>query len=168
MYQHTGCRYALTVDLCEVSSPHRLIPHCHAFPCLRQLRRVVTLSHNSPVPAEYVDHDTTSSTDDSDSPHDGIPVAVLPDPLAGSRCDTISIQYAGSKTLTLETGEIGRLANGSIMLTAGDTMIYTNACASQELLDSDFTPLQVVYHERLSAAGRTACAPLSSVIDRFC
>lgn len=73
-----------------------------------------------------------------------------------SRADSISIKYANSQSLTLETGEIGRLANGSAMLTAGDTMIYTNVCADSQVLESDFTPLQIAYHERLSAAGRTA------------
>lgn len=88
--------------------------------------------------------------------------AVLPsDALASSGCDSVTIEYANSKSLTLETGEIGRLANGSIMLKAGDTMVYTNACADYQLLESDFTPLQVAYHERLSAAGRTACASLA-------
>jgi hypothetical protein len=128
-------------------------------PILVHLSSSTSLLRNWPVPAEYVDASDTSSVDESETPIDAIPVASLPiNDLASSRCDTKTIKYAGSKSLTLETGEIGRLASGSIMLTAGDTMIYTNACADYELLNSDFTPLQVAYHERLSAAGRTACA----------
>jgi hypothetical protein len=78
------------------------------------------------------------------------------DALNSATSQSVRIEYAGSKRLTLETGEIGRLAAGSVMLTAGDTMIYTNVCASPQVMDADFTPLQVAYHERLSAAGRTA------------
>lgn len=100
-----------------------------------------------------------SSADEDPDVEVGPAAAALPiDVLTSARCDAVTIEYAGSKSLTLETGEIGRLANGSIMLKAGDTMVYTNACADYKLLESDFTPLQVAYHERLSAAGRTACA----------
>eukprot|EP00892_Ulva_mutabilis_P002428 jgi/Ulvmu1/12186/UM085_0050.1 len=75
---------------------------------------------------------------------------------AGAVHSQVTIQYAGSKELTLETGEIGRLAGGSIMLTAGETMIYSNSCADRNPMQGGFTPLQVSYHERLSAGGRTA------------
>lgn len=111
------------------------------------------------MPADCEDDQPLS--DEEDVGADTIPAATaLPiDVLTNSRCDTKSIEYADSKSITLETGEIGRLANGSIMLRAGDTMIYTNVCSDYEILESDFTPLQIVYHERLSAAGRTACAP---------
>ena len=75
----------------------------------------------------------------------------------------VTIQYAGCKTLSLETGEIGRLAGGSVMLTAGETMIYSNACAERDPMHGGFTPLQVSYQERLSAAGRTAYAPKHAI-----
>lgn len=78
---------------------------------------------------------------------------------ADAQHSRVTITYAGSKSITLETGEMGRLAAGSVMLTAGETMIYSNACAERTPMSGDFTPLQVSYHERLSAAGRTACAP---------
>lgn len=72
---------------------------------------------------------------------------------------SVTITYAGSRLITLETGEMGRLAAGSVMLTAGETKIYSNACAERTPMSGGFTPLQVSYHERLSAGGRTACAP---------
>jgi hypothetical protein len=42
------------------------------------------------------------------------------------------------------------------MATLGDTVIYTTACCSASPVgDGSFTPLQVHYQERFSAAGRT-------------
>jgi hypothetical protein len=88
--------------------------------------------------------------------------------LDGVERQELVIKYAGGKELKLETGEIGRLASGSVMLTSGDTMLYTNVCIDPETKgDGHFVPLQVVYHERMSASGRTQCAsPL--VICRAC
>lgn len=63
----------------------------------------------------------------------------------------------GGQELTLETGEIGRQANGAVMAKLGDTMLYTTACCSNEPAgDGSFLPLQVHYAERFSAAGRTS------------
>ncbi|GBF90656.1 polyribonucleotide nucleotidyltransferase [Raphidocelis subcapitata] len=66
------------------------------------------------------------------------------------------MEVAG-KTIVLETGEIGRQANGAVMATMGETVIYTTACcANKPTGDGSFTPLQVHYQERFSAAGRTS------------
>lgn len=75
---------------------------------------------------------------------------------AGAAFSQVTISYAGSKSIVLETGEIGRLAGGAVMLTAGETVIYSNACADRTPMAGGYTPLQVTYHERLSAGGRTA------------
>ncbi|KAK3238713.1 Purine nucleoside phosphorylase [Cymbomonas tetramitiformis] len=75
---------------------------------------------------------------------------VLPEP----HKVTISV---GDGEIHLETGRIGRQANGAVMATEGDTMIYTTACFDEEVTgDGSFTPLTIVYQERLSAVGKTS------------
>ena len=57
----------------------------------------------------------------------------------------------------LETGEIGRQASAAVMARDGETMLYTTVCADDDAAsDGSFAPLQVVYTERFSAAGRTS------------
>eukprot|EP00798_Chlamydomonas_sp_ICE-L_P022601 gene22601-29742_t len=59
--------------------------------------------------------------------------------------------------MRLETGEIGRQANASIMATSGDTVMMVTACADSGATgDGSFVPLSVNYNERLSSAGLTA------------
>ncbi|CAL5228653.1 g11822 [Coccomyxa viridis] len=68
---------------------------------------------------------------------------------------SIVIHSAG-REIFLESGEIGRQANGAVMLRSGDTMVYATACCSREATgDGSFLPLTVNYSERFSAAGRT-------------
>ncbi|KAL4853937.1 Polyribonucleotide nucleotidyltransferase [Chlorella vulgaris] len=63
----------------------------------------------------------------------------------------------GDREILLETGEIGRQAGGAVMVTDGETMLYTTACADEDSSsDGSFAPLQVNYTERFSAAGRTS------------
>ena len=63
----------------------------------------------------------------------------------------------GATRVRLETGRVGAQANGAVMASEGDTVIYATACASRELTgDGSFVPLTVNYSERFSAAGRTA------------
>lgn len=62
----------------------------------------------------------------------------------------------GGREITIETGRIGRQANGAVMIRDGDTMVYATACAEEEAGDTDFLPLSVNYQERFSAAGRTS------------
>jgi len=63
----------------------------------------------------------------------------------------------GGKQVTIETGEIGRQANGAVVTTCGETVIYTTACADKgKPGDGSFLPLSVQYMERYSAAGRTS------------
>ncbi|KAF5828424.1 chloroplast polyribonucleotide phosphorylase [Dunaliella salina] len=59
--------------------------------------------------------------------------------------------------MILETGEVGRQANGSIMAIQGETVIYTTACCSDKPTgDGSFVPLTINYQERFSAAGKTS------------
>ncbi|KAK9901313.1 hypothetical protein WJX75_005944 [Coccomyxa subellipsoidea] len=63
----------------------------------------------------------------------------------------------GQEPILLETGEIGRLANGAVVLTCGNTVLYATACCGDHAVgDGSFTPLQINYAERFSAAGRTS------------
>jgi polyribonucleotide nucleotidyltransferase len=65
-----------------------------------------------------------------------------------------SIAY-GSHTLTLETGEIARQANGAVLVSLGDTVVLV-ACvaAKQPKPGQDFFPLTVDYQEKTYAAGK--------------
>ena len=59
--------------------------------------------------------------------------------------------------VSIETGRIGLQANGAVMVTEGETVLYTTICAGREITaDGGFVPLTVNYQERFSAAGKTA------------
>lgn len=61
----------------------------------------------------------------------------------------------GGKTLKIEAGRFAKQANGSVMVTYGETMILVTAVMAESAKeDADFFPLQVEYRERLSAAGK--------------
>ena len=63
----------------------------------------------------------------------------------------------GNKTLTLETGKVARQANGSIVISCGETVLLATACASTTVApEIDFLPLRVDYQEKFSSVGRTA------------
>ena len=65
-----------------------------------------------------------------------------------------SIPY-GSQTLTLETGEIARQANGAVLVSLGDTVVLVSAVAAkQPKPGQDFFPLTVDYQEKTYAAGK--------------
>ncbi len=59
------------------------------------------------------------------------------------------------RTLTVETGELAQLANGSALVRYGDTVIMSTATASGSPREGiDFFPLSVDYEERLYAVGK--------------
>lgn len=63
----------------------------------------------------------------------------------------------GSHELKFETGHIARQANGSVLVSCGETMVFASACAAPQAAEGiDFFPLRVDYQERYSSAGRTA------------
>lgn len=68
----------------------------------------------------------------------------------------------GNQEITFETGKIARQANGAVLVRAGDTMVFTTACAAPQATKGDFLPLRVDYQEKFSSAGRT----LSGFIKR--
>ena len=70
--------------------------------------------------------------------------------------ETITIPV-GDKTIHLETGKIARQANGSVVLTCGETVILASACAAPTAsAEIDFFPLRVDYQEKYSSVGKTA------------
>ncbi|MGZ8252686.1 MAG: polyribonucleotide nucleotidyltransferase [Methylophilaceae bacterium] len=65
-----------------------------------------------------------------------------------------SIQY-GAHTLTLETGEIARQADGAVVVSYGDTVVLVTVVGKTEVKPGqDFFPLTVDYQERTYAAGK--------------
>lgn len=65
-----------------------------------------------------------------------------------------SIVFEG-KEYTLESGRFAKFANGSVMVSHGDTMVLVTVVASrEEKEDIDFLPLTVEYREKLSAVGK--------------
>mmetsp|Transcript_10460 Transcript_10460/g.27706 ORF Transcript_10460/g.27706 Transcript_10460/m.27706 type:complete len:272 (+) Transcript_10460:110-925(+) len=73
----------------------------------------------------------------------------------GGASTTVSVEIAEGKTITFETGVMGKQANGAVMTTCGGTIVYSTACATEDPGDFDFCPLRVDYQERFSAAGLT-------------
>ncbi len=67
---------------------------------------------------------------------------------------TYSMELAG-RELSIESGKMGGLANGSVLVRYGDTAVLTNVTASKEPKEGiDFFPLSVDYEERLYAVGK--------------
>jgi len=64
-----------------------------------------------------------------------------------------SFQY-GEHTVTLETGEIARQADGAVLISMGDTQALVTAVVAKESRGGDFFPLTVDYQEKTYAAGR--------------
>ena len=59
------------------------------------------------------------------------------------------------RTLTIETGEIAKQANGAAVVRYGDTMVLAAATAAvEDRGELDFFPLTVDYRERTYAAGK--------------
>ncbi len=67
---------------------------------------------------------------------------------------TLTVALDGQQ-LTFETGKVARLANGSVTLRCGDTILLATACSSKEPLDVNFLPLKIDYQEKFSSAGKT-------------
>lgn len=76
--------------------------------------------------------------------------------------ETLEID-AGETKLVFETGHLARQASGSVVLRAGDLMLFSAVTYKKEASEEvDFLPLTVNYIEKFSAAGKT----LSGFIKR--
>ncbi len=67
---------------------------------------------------------------------------------------TYSTELAG-RNLSIETGKIAGLANGSVVVRYGETVVMVNVTASKEPREGiDFFPLSVDYEEKLYSVGK--------------
>jgi polyribonucleotide nucleotidyltransferase len=68
---------------------------------------------------------------------------------------TATVELAGGKTLTIETGHLAKQAQGSAIVRQYDNVVLGTACASPEPREGvDFFPLTVDYREYTYAGGR--------------
>ena len=68
--------------------------------------------------------------------------------------EKVQVEY-GNQTLTLETGNRARQADGAVTVTLGDTVVLVTAVARKEAKPGQaFFPLTVNYQERTFAAGK--------------
>jgi len=66
---------------------------------------------------------------------------------------TLSKDFQG-RTLTLETGRMAKLAQGSALVTLGETTILVTCCIGDSREGMDFFPLLVDYQEKFYATGK--------------
>lgn len=60
----------------------------------------------------------------------------------------------GGRPLIVESGQLAKMANGSVLVRFGDTATLTAAVMSREASDAGFFPLTVNYEEKMYAAGK--------------
>jgi len=67
----------------------------------------------------------------------------------------VSVELAGGKRLTFETGRMAKQAPGAVLVSQGDSVVLVTAVASPEPREGiDFFPLTVDYREYTYAGGR--------------
>ena len=67
---------------------------------------------------------------------------------------TFEMNFAGRK-LVIETGEVAKQADASILVRYGDTVVLSTVVVSKNVnLLSDFFPLMVLYQEKLYSVGK--------------
>jgi polyribonucleotide nucleotidyltransferase len=61
----------------------------------------------------------------------------------------------GANSITIETGKIAKLADGSVVVSCGDTMVMASAVSATVVKEGqDFFPLTVDYREKAAAVGK--------------
>jgi polyribonucleotide nucleotidyltransferase len=61
----------------------------------------------------------------------------------------------GANQISIETGKIARLADGAVVVTCGDTTVFTSAVSATAVKEGqDYFPLTVDYREKAAAAGK--------------
>ena len=63
------------------------------------------------------------------------------------------LDFLGKK-ITVETGELAKQANGSVLVRYGDTVILTASVMGHTPITQDFFPLTVLYQEKLYSVGK--------------
>ena len=65
----------------------------------------------------------------------------------------------GATQISIETGKIAKLADGSVVVSCGDTMILASAVSATQIKEGqDWFPLTVDYREKAAAAADLSCA----------
>ena len=67
--------------------------------------------------------------------------------------DTVQMEIGG-RVLSIETGHLAKQAQGSCLVTFGETVVLCTVVVSKREADRDFLPLFVEYREKTYAAGR--------------
>lgn len=68
---------------------------------------------------------------------------------------TKSFNLGDDRTVTIETGKLAKQADGSVVVSMGDTMLLATVVANKEAKeDVDFMPLSVDYKEKYAATGK--------------
>ncbi len=60
----------------------------------------------------------------------------------------------GGRTITFETGKLAKQADGSVVVSSGDTKVLITVVAEKESKNLGFLPLTIEYQEKMYAAGR--------------
>jgi polyribonucleotide nucleotidyltransferase len=61
----------------------------------------------------------------------------------------------GANEISIQTGKIARLADGAVVVTCGDTTVFTSAVSATAVKEGqDYFPLTVDYREKAAAAGK--------------
>ena len=63
------------------------------------------------------------------------------------------MDFLGRK-LTIETGELAKQANGSVLVRYGDTVVLSVCVMGKNTITADFFPLTVLYQEKLYSVGK--------------
>src|SRR5216117_383553 len=61
----------------------------------------------------------------------------------------------GAQSISIETGKIAKLADGSVVVSCGETMVMASAVSATTIKEGqDYFPLMVDYREKAAAAGK--------------
>src|SRR5438094_10332064 len=61
----------------------------------------------------------------------------------------------GANSISIETGKIAKLADGSVVVSCGETMVMASAVSATTIKEGqDFFPLTVDYREKAVAVGK--------------
>ena len=68
--------------------------------------------------------------------------------------ENCTIDLGNGREIQIETGKMALLANGSVTVRQGDTVVLVCVCSAAPREGIDFFPLSVEYRERFAAAGK--------------
>ncbi len=71
----------------------------------------------------------------------------------GNMKKVYELDFNGRK-LVVETGELAKQTNGSVLVRYGDTAVLSVSVMGKNMISSDFFPLTVLYQERLYSVGK--------------